>query len=52
VLVLDEPANGLDAEGIARLESLIAAHRAAGGIALVATHQPIALSDAQAVALV
>jgi len=52
IWLLDEPGNGLDVEGIARLESLIAEHRAAGGIALVATHQPIALPDVQAMALV
>ncbi len=51
IWLLDEPANGLDAGGIARLEALIAAHRAGGGIALVATHQPIALPDARTVAL-
>lgn len=51
IWLLDEPANGLDAEGMTRLEALIATHRADGGIALVATHQPIALPDAQAVVL-
>jgi len=47
VWLLDEPANGLDAESVRRLEALIAEHRAGGGIALVATHLPIALPDAQ-----
>ncbi len=51
IWLLDEPANGLDAEGMTRLETLIATHRADGGIALVATHQPIALPGAQAVVL-
>jgi heme exporter protein A len=51
VWLLDEPANGLDAASVALLEGLIARHRAAGGIALVATHLPIALPDARAVAL-
>lgn len=46
IWLLDEPANGLDGEGVARLEAMVAAHRAAGGIALVATHQPIAMPDA------
>jgi len=46
IWLLDEPANGLDAEGVTRLEAMIAAHRAAGGIALVATHQPIAMPGA------
>jgi heme exporter protein A len=51
IWLLDEPANGLDAASVAMLEALIAAHRAAGGIALVATHQALALPEAQAVAL-
>lgn len=51
VWLLDEPANGLDDASVRTLETLIAAHRAAGGIALVATHLPIALPDAQEIAL-
>jgi len=51
VWLLDEPANGLDAASVAMLETLIASHRAAGGAALVATHLPVALSDAQEIAL-
>lgn len=39
--VLDEPANGLDAEGIDRLAAAIAHHRAQGGAVLVATHLPL-----------
>ena len=49
--LLDEPANGLDTAAVARLEALVARHRAGGGIAVVATHQPIALPDAVAVTL-
>ena len=49
--LLDEPANGLDSEGVAMLEALIAEHRAGGGIALVASHLPLALPDARAVRL-
>ncbi|MXP13464.1 heme ABC exporter ATP-binding protein CcmA [Altererythrobacter confluentis] len=45
VWLLDEPLNGLDREGVALCESLVAAHCAAGGIAVVASHQPIALPD-------
>ncbi|MDB5691239.1 MAG: ccmA, partial [Alphaproteobacteria bacterium] len=41
--LLDEPANGLDADGLARLEATMAAHRAAGGAILAASHQPLAL---------
>lgn len=46
IWLLDEPANGLDTDSRARLESAIAGHRASGGIALVATHQPLDLPDA------
>jgi heme exporter protein A len=51
VWLLDEPANGLDAAAVARLEAVIATHRAEGGVALVATHLPVALSDAIEVTL-
>lgn len=51
VWLLDEPANGLDAAAIARLEALVARHRAGGGIAVVATHLPVALPSAALVAL-
>lgn len=51
VWLLDEPANGLDTASVARLETLVAKHRAEGGIALVATHQPIALPDAREIGL-
>jgi len=49
--LLDEPANGLDADGLARLEAAIAAHRAEGGAIVAASHQPLALAGAQRVAL-
>jgi heme exporter protein A len=49
--LLDEPANGLDARSVGRLETLIAEHRADGGIALVATHQPLDLPGAQEIRL-
>ncbi|KQS03821.1 cytochrome C biogenesis protein CcmA [Sphingomonas sp. Leaf357] len=45
--LLDEPANGLDAGAVAMLEAAIIVHRARGGIALVATHTPIAIHAAQ-----
>ncbi|TPG22772.1 heme ABC exporter ATP-binding protein CcmA [Sphingomonas koreensis] len=51
IWLLDEPANGLDDAAVATLEGLIADHRAAGGIALVATHLPITLPGAQSVTL-
>jgi heme exporter protein A len=49
--LLDEPANGLDAEGCERLAALIAGHRAAGGVLLAASHVPLGIEDAQAVVL-
>ncbi|MCP3735603.1 heme ABC exporter ATP-binding protein CcmA [Sphingomonas sp. RP10(2022)] len=51
IWLLDEPANGLDDDGVALLERLIAAHRGAGGIAVVATHTTVALPGAQPVRL-
>ncbi len=49
--LLDEPANGLDAPAVARLEQLIEGHRATGGVVVAATHQPFALPDAVEVRL-
>jgi heme exporter protein A len=49
--LLDEPANGLDADGVAMLEGLIAGHRAAGGVAVVATHLPIDVPGAARIEL-
>jgi heme exporter protein A len=49
--LLDEPANGLDDDGRARLEAAIAAHRSGGGAILAASHQPLALPGAARVAL-
>jgi len=43
IWLLDEPLNGLDHNGIALIEELVAQHCAAGGIAVVASHQPVAL---------
>lgn len=39
--LLDEPLNGLDSDGVERLDALIAGHRAAGGAVLAASHGPI-----------
>jgi heme exporter protein B len=46
IWLLDEPGNGLDADGLARLADAMAAHRAAGGIVIAASHQPLGLQDA------
>ena len=47
IWLLDEPANGLDSDAVAMLEALIAAHRMQGGAVLIASHQPLAVDDAQ-----
>jgi heme exporter protein A len=39
--LLDEPLNGLDAEGADRLEGVLGKHRTAGGAILAASHQPL-----------
>ena len=49
--LLDEPGNGLDAEGQDRLAAAMAGHRAGGGAILVATHLPLGLDPAATVAL-
>ena len=49
--LLDEPANGLDSDGEARLEAAMAAHRAGGGAILAASHQPLPLPGAARIAL-
>lgn len=49
--LLDEPANGLDSDGQARLEGAMAAHRDGGGAILAASHQPLALPGAARVEL-
>ncbi|MEL1249509.1 heme ABC exporter ATP-binding protein CcmA [Aurantiacibacter gilvus] len=44
IWLLDEPLNGLDSEAVALVEALVAEHVAAGGVALIASHQPIAVA--------
>ena len=39
--LLDEPLNGLDADGAERLEQAIIGHRQAGGALIAASHQPL-----------
>jgi heme exporter protein A len=45
--LLDEPSVGLDARSVRTLEGEIEAHRAAGGLVVLATHQPLDLADQQ-----
>ena len=49
--LLDEPTSALDAESQVGLEHVIGAHRATGGMVMVATHMPIALSAAATLVL-
>jgi len=44
--LLDEPTPGLDSAAIEQFGGLLAAHRAAGGIVVAATHVPLPLADA------
>jgi len=41
--ILDEPLTGLDVNGVAMVEGLIRDHVAAGGLAVMTTHQPLTL---------
>jgi len=43
--VLDEPTTALDAAGIATLQNELGAHLDQGGVAIVATHHPLALRE-------
>lgn len=49
--LLDEPLNGLDREGVALVERLIAERRARGGAVVVASHQAITLPDCRSLDL-
>lgn len=51
VWLLDEPLNGLDREGTALLLDLVVSHAAAGGMALVASHQPFDIAARRVVDL-
>jgi heme exporter protein A len=45
IWLLDEPTSALDHDGQMRLERAVAAHRAAGGRVVVASHMPIEIDD-------
>ncbi|MBH5323299.1 heme ABC exporter ATP-binding protein CcmA [Aurantiacibacter sediminis] len=51
IWLLDEPLNGLDTQAVALVEQLVAEHVAAGGIALIASHQAIAVPGMRTLAL-
>ncbi len=46
LLLLDEPATGLDAASIARLEALLAQHRASGGAVIASSHGGLVMPGA------
>ena len=45
--LLDEPTTGVDAASVEGLRPLLAAHRAAGGVVVAATHIPLPLDGAR-----
>ena len=49
--LLDEPLNGLDAGAAETLQAMVAEYCRAGGIALIASHQPFALAGLQRIEL-
>jgi heme exporter protein A len=51
IWLLDEPYNGLDSANCARLDAALMQHAAAGGIALVAAHQPPSINVHETVTL-
>jgi len=51
IWLLDEPLNGLDSAWAAQAQAAIAAHCAGGGLAVIASHQPLALLPLRTLAL-
>jgi heme exporter protein A len=49
--LLDEPANALDSDGIARLATVVAEHRARGGAVMVATHGALPFPQSRALTI-
>ncbi len=47
IWLLDEPLNGLDKDAVAIAEQLVADHCKAGGIAIIASHQPFTQNGMQ-----
>lgn len=50
IWLLDEPLNGLDSGGVGLVEEVIAEHLSNGGLAIIASHQPLA-ADATVLSL-
>lgn len=51
IWLLDEPTLGVDAASVERFGSLLAAHRASGGLVVAATHLPLPLPGAANLAM-
>ncbi|MFM9937007.1 MAG: heme ABC exporter ATP-binding protein CcmA [Novosphingobium sp.] len=51
IWLLDEPLNGLDTHWGASTQAAIEAHRALGGIAVIASHQPLQLQKLRTISL-
>lgn len=51
IWLLDEPLSGLDAAAIDQVTALIALHVSGGGIALIASHQPLAIKGLRTLAI-
>ncbi len=51
IWLLDEPTLGLDTTSVAALGTMLAAHRATGGVVLAATHLPLPLPEAETLSL-
>ena len=51
IWLLDEPGSGLDVASLEALATAMARHRAAGGVVLAASHQPLGLTQAREIAL-
>lgn len=51
VWLLDEPLNGLDAHWSIAAQAVIEAHRAEGGLVVIASHQPLDLRDLKVLSL-
>jgi heme exporter protein A len=51
IWLLDEPLSGLDAAAIAQVTALIQLHVVGGGIALIASHQTLEISDLRTLAI-
>lgn len=51
IWLLDEPLSGLDVAAIAQVTTLIGLHVSGGGIALIASHQEVAIAGLQTLAV-